>query len=166
MNIVKGDVRKLQFENASFDGYWSLGVIEHFYDGYESILEEMSRILRPGGYIFCTFPAMNEYRKKRARKGVYQPWQQDDEVVKDFYQFALDPEKVETDFRRSGFRLVETQGIGTLTGWGEENDSVRWSTDVLSRFPFGLVPKVTVLIDPVLGKKLGHMVLLVMQKTM
>ena len=30
LDIRLGDARSLPFENESFDGYWSLGVIEHF----------------------------------------------------------------------------------------------------------------------------------------
>ena len=37
LKIHLGDVRKLEFPDASFDGYWSLGVIEHFPEGYDAI---------------------------------------------------------------------------------------------------------------------------------
>jgi cyclopropane fatty-acyl-phospholipid synthase-like methyltransferase len=37
IQVQLGDVRKLEFEANSFDGYWSLGVIEHFYNGYDDI---------------------------------------------------------------------------------------------------------------------------------
>ena len=37
LNIKLGDVRLLPFEDGSFDGYWSMGVIEHFWNGYDNI---------------------------------------------------------------------------------------------------------------------------------
>ncbi len=41
VNPVIGDVSKLNIESESVDGYWSIGVIEHFNKGYASILNEM-----------------------------------------------------------------------------------------------------------------------------
>ena len=45
LDVSYGDVRALEFEDDSFDGYWSLGVIEHFPDGYEDIGQEMTRVI-------------------------------------------------------------------------------------------------------------------------
>ena len=52
LNISVQDVRKLNFPSNFFDGYWSLGVIEHFWNGYEEILREAGRVIKPGGYYF------------------------------------------------------------------------------------------------------------------
>ena len=41
LKIFPSDVRELPFKSNFFDGYWSLGVIEHFYNGYDSIAIEM-----------------------------------------------------------------------------------------------------------------------------
>ncbi len=41
LDVRVGDVRDLQFPDNYLTGYWSLGVIEHFWDGYYDILEEM-----------------------------------------------------------------------------------------------------------------------------
>src|SRR6266540_3316910 len=57
------DVRKLSFPDNSFDGYWSLGVIEHFYAGYDDILDEMVRVIKPEGYLFVTFPHLSVLRR-------------------------------------------------------------------------------------------------------
>ena len=46
LDIRTGDVTSLEFEDEYFDGYWSLGVIEHFWEGYEKVLSEMRRVLR------------------------------------------------------------------------------------------------------------------------
>jgi SAM-dependent methyltransferase len=64
LDLNIGDVRKLDYEDCSFDGYWSLGVIEHFWEGYSSILKEMYRVLKPGGFLaffslhFLVFPQL------------------------------------------------------------------------------------------------------------
>src|SRR6476620_1336604 len=48
LDIRQGDVRALDIPDCSFDGYWSIGVIEHFWSGYGAILAEAARILIPG----------------------------------------------------------------------------------------------------------------------
>ena len=52
LDIRIGDVRSLPFPAENFDGYWSLGVIEHFWSGYDGILAEAHRVVRPGGRLF------------------------------------------------------------------------------------------------------------------
>ena len=44
------DLDDLPVEDESVDGYWSLGVIEHFYDGYGEILSEMHRVIKRDGF--------------------------------------------------------------------------------------------------------------------
>lgn len=65
LQVTLGDVRKLEFSSNFFDGYWSLGVIEHFFNGYEDIASEMNRVLRPGGILFLTAPGLSPIRKLR-----------------------------------------------------------------------------------------------------
>ena len=63
LNIDFGDVRSLPYKKSSFDGIWSLGVIEHNWDGYDQILREAHRVLRSGGYFFLAFPSFSPLRK-------------------------------------------------------------------------------------------------------
>lgn len=122
LRLFHGDVRSLHFQDASFDGYWSLGVIEHFWTGYESILAEMARVLRPGGYLFLTFPAMNPARRAKAKRGVYPAWTADVEAVaiERFYQFLLPVAEVERDLHAHGFETVESRFVDGFKGTKEE----------------------------------------------
>ena len=122
LRLFQGDVRALDFPDASFDGYWSLGVIEHFWSGYDSILAEMARVLRPGGYLFLTFPAMNPSRQAKANRGAYQAWTDDVEAVAvaRFYQFLLPVVEVERDLYAHGFETVESHFIDGFKGTKEE----------------------------------------------
>lgn len=43
-----------KFEDASFQAITSISVIEHGFDG-QSLLKEMSRLLKPGGYFIASF---------------------------------------------------------------------------------------------------------------
>jgi SAM-dependent methyltransferase len=49
------DVRDLPFRNASFDAVYSMGTIEHF-DETERAIEEMARVLKPGGRAIVGVP--------------------------------------------------------------------------------------------------------------
>ena len=71
LDIREGDVRALPFTAEFFDGYWSIGVIEHFWEGYDSILAEASRVLRPGGFLFLTAPWLSPYRRSKAGRQGY-----------------------------------------------------------------------------------------------
>jgi SAM-dependent methyltransferase len=50
-----GDVRDLPFGDASFDAIYSMGTIEHF-DETERAVEEMARVLKPGGRAIIGVP--------------------------------------------------------------------------------------------------------------
>jgi len=115
LDIRLGDVRNLKFKNDSFDGYWSLGVIEHFYKDYEKILDEMSRVVKKRGYVFITFPHMSLLRRVKARLALYPEWIEKKENINCFYQFALDEKEVIKNFKKQGFKIVERH---YLDGYG------------------------------------------------
>ena len=50
-----GDVRELPFRDNSFDAIYSMGTVEHF-DETEHAVEEMSRVLKPGGRAIVGVP--------------------------------------------------------------------------------------------------------------
>lgn len=56
-SIKHGDILALPFADASFDGYYSLGVIEHFTEQeIARILAEALRVLRPHGKVILFWP--------------------------------------------------------------------------------------------------------------
>jgi SAM-dependent methyltransferase len=56
-SIVRADIRGLPFKNASFDGVYNLGVMEHFAEEeILRILTEFRRVLRPGGKLVIFWP--------------------------------------------------------------------------------------------------------------
>jgi SAM-dependent methyltransferase len=112
-DIQLGDVRRLDFADCSFDGYWSLGVIEHFWSGYESILREARRVVRPGGYLFLSTPSFSPYRKYKARCGGFPIMNPvPDAEPSDFYQFALGKIEIESALKTLGFELKYWGGRG------------------------------------------------------
>lgn len=61
--VRQGDVTMLPFEDASLDGYISLGVVEHFVGGPEDALREAWRVLKPGGVLVLAVPYLNPARQ-------------------------------------------------------------------------------------------------------
>ncbi|MFH0853288.1 MAG: class I SAM-dependent methyltransferase [bacterium] len=120
LKITCGDVRKIPFPNEYFDGYWSLGVIEHFYDGYTSIIEEMNRVIKKRGYLFLTFPYMSLLRKLKAMLNKYDQLNNHEIEISDFYQFMLNKEDVITDLEKIGFELIQSTPLDAVKGMKDE----------------------------------------------
>jgi SAM-dependent methyltransferase len=55
LHCAVSDVRELPFRDASFDAIYSMGTIEHF-DETEHAVEEMARVLKPGGRAIIGVP--------------------------------------------------------------------------------------------------------------
>jgi len=63
LKVIQGDVLNMPYRTNSIDGIISLGVVEHFISGCDKPLEEMYRILKPGGVAIITVPSFNLIRK-------------------------------------------------------------------------------------------------------
>ena len=161
---ILGDVRSLPLGNESIDGYWSLGVIEHFYDGYDKILREMHRVIRKGGFVFLTFPHMNKLRQVKAKKGLYEMWPENQGSSMEFYQFALDDQRVVDALEWYGFRLIAKKFVDGLKGFKDEilfGNS--WMQSIYEGRTF-LVKIVRRLLDILLSPWASHMALMVFKK--
>lgn len=56
-SFVQGDLERLPFGNATIDGAWNLGVLEHFdREKGVRILAELRRVLKPGGTAVLFWP--------------------------------------------------------------------------------------------------------------
>jgi SAM-dependent methyltransferase len=124
LDIREGDVRSLPFAGSEFDGYWSIGVIEHFWKGYDDILAEAGRVLRPGGVLFLTAPWLSPYRRYRVRKGGY-AWSDFESEPPAFYQFALTREEVATSLGRHGFAVSRWIGLAPEVCLLEDGQALR-----------------------------------------
>lgn len=114
LDVRLGDVRALDFEDEYFDGYCSLGVIEHLWEGYDDILKEMKRVLKPGGYAFVSFPCISRMDQVKILFSGYNRFTRDNKPD-DFFQFGLDIKSVKKDFERLGFQCIRTE---RHNGWG------------------------------------------------
>lgn len=134
LDIRYGDLMQLDFTDCYFDGYWSLGVVEHFYNGYGYIAREMYRILKPGGYLFMTVPAMSRLRKMKATIGIYPRFSENEVDISSFYQFVYDSEEVQKSFFNFGFQLVEKRGWAVREGVRSEITGSRLLIGFLLKF--------------------------------
>ena len=62
LKLVHGDLRNMPYEDGYFKTIVSLGVIEHDEEGPDAILQEMRRVLKPNGILYCTVPCINHLR--------------------------------------------------------------------------------------------------------
>ncbi|MGO9434823.1 MAG: class I SAM-dependent methyltransferase [Terracidiphilus sp.] len=60
---IEGDVQHLPFGDESVDICLSFGVVEHFPENPSACIDEMARVLVPGGYMFLTVPYLNWVRR-------------------------------------------------------------------------------------------------------
>lgn len=122
LDVRLGDVRALDLPDGSLDGYISVGVIEHFYDGYESIIKEMRRTLKVGGFLFVSFPYMSPLRRLKVALRMY-PFKESAALNarrEQFYQFALTAERAQADLEALGFKLKERLTYDGIKGFKDE----------------------------------------------
>ena len=130
LDIRLGDVRLLDFPDGSFDGYWSIGVIEHFWKGYGEILSEAARVLRPKGFLFLSAPWFSPYRRLKVRRSGY-PRSDFVDEPETFYQFALSRPEVEIQLAAHGFEVLRWRGLASEISVKEDMTACRAQVDWL-----------------------------------
>lgn len=53
VDLAQASAFRLPFQDASFDAAYTVWVLEHL-DNHDALLKEASRVLRPGGVLYCT----------------------------------------------------------------------------------------------------------------
>lgn len=156
----QGDIRCLPYEDSSFDGYVSLGVIEHFTEGQEQMLREAARVVKPGGLLFVSVPALNAWRKQRCRLGLY-----DKVGTEPFFEACFSVEELEYLVRDSGFTPIEHIFFNPVMTFAQETvirPLYRWIEDV--RYVRGAVDRLLKLVLP--KAMLGHMLMIVARRNL
>lgn len=161
VDVRLGDVRALKLTDASIDGYWSLGVIEHFYDGYDEIISEMHRVLKVGGYLFVTFPSISAFRSAQIQRNHYESWKEN--LADNFYQFAFQDDSVLNKIEGYGFELVEIKYTGNLKGLKAHSRFASLAS-ILTRLPGSISSGISRLLDLILKNRFSHMTLIVFRK--
>jgi SAM-dependent methyltransferase len=115
--IRQGDATALESPDGAFDGYVSLGVMEHREEGPQAFLREAWRVLKPGGMAFVSVPYLNALRRLKMRMGFFAGRLPRD---LDFYLLAFDREDFSRELAQAGFTVVEQMSYGGLQGLVEE----------------------------------------------
>jgi ubiquinone/menaquinone biosynthesis C-methylase UbiE len=157
LDLQVGNLEALPFPDSTFSGYWSIGVIEHFWNGYEKMAIEMRRVLKPSGYLFLTFPHMSLVRKLKAKLGFYTVYNSI-ERPEEFYQFALDSSKVKNFFQDLGFEVVAYRGKSGISGFQKELPKLSRVTLPFARSYLRRI------LEIILDKYSGHSALVVLKK--
>ena len=120
--VSVADVRRLPFGDAFFDGVWSIGVIEHFHEGYDQIIQEARRVIRSKGYLFLVVPSISPLRRLKTQLRIY-PELGEVDLTK-FYQFAFHPAATAHAISRMGFRMIASKPRGGYLGLIKECGSL------------------------------------------
>ena len=157
LKISKGDLKKLDYDDCIFDGYWALGVVEHDFYGYDSIMDEMYRVIKKGGYLFLTVPSMSVIRKVKAAMGIYPNIENKDLLEDQFYQFAFSSQSIIKDFTGKGFMLITHKPISGLKGLKDEIEIIHKPLQLLYDSNMFLVRLAKKVIDIAVRKIANHM---------
>lgn len=157
LDVRRGDLCQLSFSDGYFDGYWSFGVIEHFYEGFDTIASEMLRVIRPGGYLFLTVPALSGLRKFKADIGLFPAAGSDARTAEAFFQYAYSAREIEENFEKRGFTLLRRRNWGVYKGAIDEVPGARLAMSALCRLSEPLTERL-------LGRLFSHMFLFIFRK--
>jgi ubiquinone/menaquinone biosynthesis C-methylase UbiE len=164
LEVELADVRNLPFKDNSFSGYWSWGVIEHFYDGCDAVLREMLRVVKNDGYVFLVFPHLSLLRRLKAKCGFYPAWDVKEKDV--FYQFAFLSDPVIEYFKNNGFELKKIMPFDGIKGIKSEIGFLRPALQKLYSYKGNNLPVKIIIkaIDMLASFWAGHSVLLIFRK--
>lgn len=125
--FCRGDVKSLPFKDESLSGYISLGVIEHFLEGPQKVLEEAFRVLRSGGIAIISTPSISfsqvllqtKTKMKRAFKNCVKKIIRYPIYKSDFFQYWYTPKKLKCYLQNAGFKVSIVKGADLLYSFYE-----------------------------------------------
>ncbi len=101
------DGRNLAYSDSSFDKVFAISVIEHIEDDGDSrAMQEIARVLKPGGACTLTVPFDTAYRETTIRRQLYYKKHAEGGAV--FYQRHYDPQTLRS-------RLISPSGLQVRT---------------------------------------------------
>jgi ubiquinone/menaquinone biosynthesis C-methylase UbiE len=159
MEFAVGDIRETGFPSASFDAYYSWGTFEHFEEGFDRVVGEAFRVLKPGGLLFTSMPFFNI--RHALRDILLEPWRLQPQTVRNrFYQWRLTRSELAKILAKHGFAVDDVQVIGKRQGvqrWLQQLTGIS-ATSIFAR-------GFAILAAPFVSKALiGHMILAVARK--
>lgn len=105
LTVLAGKLSEINFPHSYFDVIFLQEVIEHVDESPEKILNEVLRILRPGGIVYLTTPNLNSLSQRLLGK----KWR----AFHSEHRFIFTPKNLKKMLRKSGFYVqsLKTKNI-------------------------------------------------------
>jgi SAM-dependent methyltransferase len=155
LRLACGDITALGMASDSFDAIISIGVVEHRRAGPEPFLDEMNRILKPGGIMLISVPYFNPLRRWRAGHGAYQ----DDVSGLDFYQYAFTSEEFLDFIRNVGYEVEAFYSYAHQNSLSQELHWLKRMPSFINKFIMRVSKYV-----PYVNSEIGHMMMVAARK--
>ena len=124
-----GNVFDLDYPDNSVKSYISLGVVEHFEEGPQKILEEAYRVLDKRGILILSVPYFNPLRKLKSFFNIYSQ-------KGEFYQYAFSLYEIKRYLKNTGFRAVDVVYYDGFKGLKDEmpvfGPMLKWLRGIVS----------------------------------
>ena len=127
LELVVGDVKYLPFRPRAFNAIISLGVLEHFIEGPQEVIKELSCILKDYGVVAVSVPWINALRRFKQTLRVYR---RSPSSNLEFYQYVFSFKEVRAMLERHGFRLLFSTPYDPILTL---RDEFPWLKPILSR---------------------------------
>jgi len=115
MEFAVGDIRDTGYPDETFDAYYSWGTFEHFEEGFDRVVSEAFRVLKPGAYLFTSMPFVNLRHAVAAT--LFEPWRLPPQTGQvRFYQWRLTRGELALILARHGFEVEDVKMIGKRQG--------------------------------------------------
>ena len=161
--LFAADVTRLPVSDESYNGYISLGVVEHRKEGPEPYLHSAFDVLKSGGIAIISVPHFSLLRSikmsLRFRKEIDEKPSQ-----MEFYQYAFTVSEFRALIEAAGFRYLDRGYIDRLKGIRDEYSTFRrWYDKLENRWIKHLI---WLLLEffPCSGRLFGHMQIVVATK--
>lgn len=115
LEFMVGDIRSTGLPDSSIDTYFSWGTFEHFEEGFDRVVAEAFRVVKPGGVLFISTPFDNLRHALRAV--LSKSWRVSPQVRPTrFYQWRLTRSELASILARHGFAVADVQIIHKRQG--------------------------------------------------
>ena len=128
LHLVKGDILELPYEDSSFSFVYSHHTVFHMVKvDIKRAIDEMKRVLVPGGLLFVNFPTMERGDRKHGKevgKGEYESMHGSEAVIHSYF------EDDEADTFFIGMNIVQKMKyqIFEAEGWGAGISMIEYIT--------------------------------------
>jgi tRNA (uracil-5-)-methyltransferase TRM9 len=108
VELAQADIRKLPYPDETFDWAISVATYHHLRSGeHKEALNELRRVLKPGGEAFITVWNRGQPRFWFKSKELKVPWRKRGKILYRYYYLFSYPE-LESIVKKAGFRIIKS----------------------------------------------------------